>query len=245
MITVELYFEVGLDAGSVVKSLRELPVPIRPMYFAEDEGRIVKANVLSDEQRFAGFLDRNKMLGFFLYSEDRKTSIHLRTWGLGDDYVNLDLEIEEHAKYVTDFIMCLVEHGPIYGFACDLEERYHRNYHVMKIAPWTFNHYIGRDLKKYIPGVYWYTLISDGLLERHGVNLDDLSAGAISTDTLGDGSLHLLKFYGRTDEWQQNKQRLDDLCEQVPGVFSRRVADDMFKEVKSYKEHGEIRDLWP
>lgn len=244
MITVTLYFETGLDAESVVKSLRVLPTPVRPVYFTEDEGKIVKANVLSDERRFEGFLKENT-LGFHLYSEDRQTSIDLSLWSTSYNEVNLDLEFEDHAKYVTDFIRCLVEHGPIYGFACDLEERKHRNYHVMKIAPWTFNHYIGRDLKKYIPGVYWYTLVSDGLLERHGVSLADLSAEAVSTEKLGDGSLYLHKFYDRADEWKQNTRRLDDLCERVPGMFSRRAADDMFKEAKSYKEHGEIRDLWP
>lgn len=245
MITIEIHFETGLDARSVVESLRGLPVPVRPLYFAEDEGRIVKANVLSDERRFEDLLKRNSTLGFHLYSEDKKTSVYLQTWGLGDDFVSLDLEIEDHAKYVTDCIMCLLEHGPIYGFACDLEERYHRNYHIMKIAPWTFTHYIGRDLNKYIPGVYWYTLISDGLLERHRVSLADLSVEAISTETMGDGSLQLLRFFDQADEWQQNQQRLDDLCERVPGMFSRRAADDMFKEAKSYREHGDISDLWP
>lgn len=244
MIRGELYFENGLESRSVVKSLLKLPVIVRPFYFTENEERIVKTNVLSDERHFDVFLKRNSTLGFFLYTEDRKTEFHIRI-GSGYNKVDLFTEIEDYARFIPDIIMCLVNFNPIFGFTCDYTERLHRNRHYKKIDPWSFEHWIGRDLKRYVSGLYWYTLMSDRLLERHGVNLADLITEAISTETLGDGLLHLLKFYDRADEWQQNKHRMDDLCERVHGIFSRRTADDELRYAKNRKEYMDITNRWP
>ena len=249
MITVKLFFETGLDGRSVVKNLLKLPTPIRPVfftedevYFKEDEGKIVKANVLSNERRFNDFLQEHQ-LGFFLYTEDRKTECHLQT-GSGYNMVDIDIESRDHGIYITDIIMCLDELNPVFGFSCDLMEYYHRHRYCIKIGPWSIESWIGRDLKKYVSGVFWYTLLSDVLLDMHGVNLADLSAEAISTETIGDGSLHLLRFFDRPEEWQQNKQRLDDLCERVDGVFSRRPADQALNGVTSLNEYDEVHASW-
>lgn len=242
MIRGELYFENGLDAKCVVNCLVKLPMPVRPVYFTEDEGKIIKANVLSNERRLDDFLKEHP-LGFFLYTEDRKTEFHLGT-GSGYNKVDIFTEIEDHVRYVPNITMCLVELNPVFGFACDLMERDHRNRHYKTIGPWSLEYRIGIKLENYISGVYWYTLLSDGLLERHGVNLADLSAEAISTEIIGDGSLHLLKFFDRPDEWQENKQRLDDLCERVDGVFSRRPADRALNGVASLNEYEEVHASW-
>lgn len=242
MMNIDLYFENGLDAKCVVDRLLKLPMPVKPVYFTEDEGKIVKANVITNERRFNDFLKEHP-LGFFVYTEDRKTEYHLRT-GSGYNKVDIDIEIEDHVRYVTDIIMCLVELNPVFGFACDMMERYHRNRYCIKIGPWSIEDWIGRKLESYISGVYWYTLLSDGLVERHGVNLADMSAEAISTETAGDGSLHLLRFFDRPDEWQENKQRLDDLCERVDGVFSRRPADQALNGVASLNEYEEVHASW-
>ena len=242
MIRGELYFENGLDARSVVKHLEELPTPIRPVYLAEDEGKIDKANVLSNERRLNDFLQEHT-LGFFLYTEDRKTEFHLGT-GRGYNKVDIFIELEDHVRYVPNIIMCLVELNPVFGFACDLMERDHRNRHYMTVGPWCLEYRIGIKLENYISGVYWYTLLSDVLLDMHGVKLADLSAEAISTETIGDGSLHLLRFFDRPEDWQQNKQRLDDLCERVDGVFSRRPADQALNGVDSLSEYDEVHASW-
>lgn len=55
MLEATTYFDKGVDPAVLAETLKSFPEPIRPVYFAEDEGKIVKANLLDDEVRFRGF----------------------------------------------------------------------------------------------------------------------------------------------------------------------------------------------
>ena len=46
MITASLYFKSCIEIAALIKNLQGLPESIRPVYFGEDEGKIVKANLL-------------------------------------------------------------------------------------------------------------------------------------------------------------------------------------------------------
>jgi len=52
--------------------------------------------------------------------------------------------------------------------------------------------WIGRKLEKYSPGVHWHTLLSDGLLTRHGVKLAGLPVEAAAS---GNGSLQPVEVF--------------------------------------------------
>ncbi len=132
----------------------------------------------------------------------------------------------------------------MFGHAGDTEEYKHRNRHYITIGINQIEAWIGRDLEKYIPGVYWYTLLSDELPSKHGVDLASLSAEAISTETLGDGSLHLLKFYENPEDWKDNAERLDKLCERTDGVFSRKSVEAAVSDVTNYLEYSDIIADW-
>ena len=82
------------------------------------------------------------------------------------------------------------------------------------------------------------------LLKQHGVKLADLSVEAVATETLGDGSLHLLKFFEKPEDWRQNAERLDNLCERVNGVFSRRSVEAALVGITSYAEYDEAIAHW-
>lgn len=242
MITATLYFENGTDAGELVDDLQGLPESIRPVYFAEDEGKIIKANVLSDEARFQKFCKTNPT-GFFLYAEN-KTLIDVSTRRVGYVEVTLWLEAGLPDKLVPAFIRCLAGRKPVYGFGCDEDEYRHRNRYYITIGKNHIEDWIGRRLEKYISGVYWYTLLSDGVLTQHGVKLADLVDEAVTSETLGDGSLHLLKFFESTEEWKENADRLDDLCERVDGVFSRRSVEAVVAGITNYLEYDEAIAHW-
>lgn len=262
MIKAKLYFANSIDAGDLVSNLQGLPESIRPVYFAEDEGKIIKANVLSDEARFEKFRKRNPT-GFFLYASD-KTLFDISTRRVGYAEVTLYLAYGLFDELVTVFFKCLIGCEPVFGFAChykepvpdangsyvinsldDLSSEYdHRNRYYVTMGKNHIEDWIGRNLEKYISGVYWYTLLSDGLLDQHGVKLADLASEAIATENLGDGSLHLLKFFEKPEEWKENADRLDDLCERVEGVFSRRSVEKAVTGITNYLEYDEVIAQW-
>lgn len=223
MITATLYFENGVDVGGLVNDLQGLPEPIRPVYFAEDEGKIIKSNLLSNEGRFRDFQEEN-LTGFFLYAKN-KSLFDVSTRRVGYAVITLWLAEGLPSELVVTFLRSLAGHKPVFGFACDEDEYDHRNRHYITIGKNHIEAWIGRKLEKYIPGVYWHTFLSDGLLTQHGVKLADLSVEAVTTETLGDGSLHLLKFFESPEDWQTNVERLDNLCERVSGIFSRSSVE--------------------
>lgn len=242
MIEATIYFERGANASAFVESLRALPKLVQPTYFSEDEGKIIKKNILLDEERFQNFIKENP-IGFFLYSEN-KTCIDISTPSSGYLSVALYLADGLSSDLAVALFHCLTGCRPVFGYACEYVEYKHRNRHCITIGMNNIESWIGRDLDKYIPGVYWYTLLSDRLLAKHSVNIADLASETMVTEILGDGSLHLLKFFEDPKRWKENADRLDDLCERVDGVFSKRPAEAALVSVKSYQEHSSIIDNW-
>ena len=242
MIAATLYFENNVDVGDLVGCIQGLPEPIRPIYFAEDEGKIVKANVLSNEARFEKFRKKNST-GFFLCAENN-TLIDISTRRVGYVEVTLYLADGVSGEFASVFFKVLIDRKPFFGFACDEEEYDRRNRFYITIGKNRVESWIGLDLEKYIPGVYWYTLLSDELLSKHGVNLASLSAEAISKEALGDGSLHLLKFYEKPEDWKENAERLDERCKCTDGVFSRRSVEAAVSGMSNYLEYDDIIADW-
>ncbi|MEZ5307878.1 MAG: hypothetical protein R2684_12105 [Pyrinomonadaceae bacterium] len=264
MIKAKLYFDRDTNPSVLVETLKTLPELIQPAYFAEDEGKIIKANRLDDNERFLAFLKKNPA-GFFLYAENRTCIDFTATSGSGNNYSDVTLWLANglSSELAATFLKCVAEHKPVFGFACYDPERVpdasggyvishdgvcseydHRNTHFITLGKNNIESGIGRKLDKYIPGVYWLTLLSDGLLAEHGVKLTDLAADAISTETLGDDSLHLLRFFENPEDWKDNADRLDNLCERVEGVFSRRAVEAAVVGVTNFLEYDDIIANW-
>lgn len=244
-MTVEstLHFEAGINVKDILACLAKLPEPIKPVYFTENEGRIPKQNVLLNKTRFQQFLSNNS-LGFYTYAGNKKNSFDISTWDTDRTDVTLWLETGSAENLVPAFIKCLAGFEPVFGFGCELQEYYHRNRHYMAIGATDIKSWIGRNYNKKIPGVYWYTLLSDELLDRHNVVLSDLSAEAMTCEALGDGSLHLLKFFENAKDWQDNAGNLDRLCEQTHGVFSKKSVAVALSDIRDMRDYNEkIRDF--
>lgn len=242
MIKGKLYFENGVDVGGLVKDLQGLPEPIRPVSFAADEGKISKVNVLSDRGRFEKFMKKYPT-GFFLYSKN-KTAIEVSVYRVGYAEVMLWLETGPPDTLVPAFMRALVGRKPVFGFACAEGEYDHRNRHYLTLGENHIESWIGRCVERYIPGVYWYTLLSDELLVKHSVALAELAAEAMVSEAVGDGSLHLLKFFEHPEEWEAQACRLDALCARVKGVFSRGSVDTAVAGVTTYLEYCDVMAQW-
>ena len=194
-ITAKAYFPDRIDPLAMALLLEGLPDPIRPVYFTEDEGRISKQNRLEDRSRFEGCVRRNST-GFFLYSENRDAiDISVAVSDSGYSCVSLYLEKNQPEDLAISFLRYLAPSGFVYGLACDFAELEHRNQFRVRIGITTLERFVGRDLGRYIPGLYWVTVLSHQLLERHGVPLAELEREAVCSEGLDREELHLLKFF--------------------------------------------------
>ena len=111
---------------------------------------------------------------------------------------------------------------PVFGYACAWEELLHRNQIKEKVRVGSVNgsseSFVGRDLAKFVPGLYWLTLVSESLANRHGVPLPALTEPALEHRPLGAGR-HLLRFHERLEAWRERQSELDAICAAQSGVF--------------------------
>jgi hypothetical protein len=162
------------------------------------------------------------------------------------EYARVTLYLPERLsdELALTLFQCLADYKPVFGYACEYDEYKHRNRYYITFGKNHIEDWIGRRLEKYISGVYWYTLLSDGLLAQHAVKLGDLAAEAVTCETLGDESLHLLKFFENSKSWGDNADRLDALCERTEGLFSRRVVESAVVGVTNFLEYDEVIAKW-
>jgi hypothetical protein len=241
MIEATVYLEKGTHISSLVETLKTLPASICPTYFTEEEGKIVKSNKLDDMDRFNVFLEENQD-GFLLYSEN-KSCIDI---SLSVDYISVTLYPTDSLsdELVMAFFHSVENYMPLFGYACEYDEYKHRNRNFITIGTNHIESWVGRKLNKYIPGVYWYTLLSNKLLKQHSVNLSDLASEAMSIEAVGDGTLHLLKFFENSEEWKESVDRLDDLCERTEGIFSIRMVNESVAGIKNFLTYDSIIANW-
>ena len=137
--------------------------------------------------------------------------------------------------------------APVFGYAYTWEELHYRNGISVEIdggkggSSRGFN---GRDISKYVPGLYWLTLLPEAFAERHGVPLDEVAEAALEHVDLGAGQ-HLFRFYDRPEEWRERADVIDGLCARLPGIFDihhvRRIVGD---GVKTFAELRVLLRPW-
>lgn len=141
-------------------------------------------------------------------------------------------------------VVHMAKAGPLFGYACAEKELFHRNRVFAKLDFGTSESWVGRDLSKYLPGLYWMTVVSETLAEQHGVPLSKVGDDAIEHVTF-DGGRHLFQFYERPDHWREHRRTMDALCSSLPGVFSIGVLPPKVAGPLSYQELRKILDPWP
>lgn len=233
-----IHFDKGVDCQMVAEALRSLPQDIGPDYFCVNEGSFKRTDRIVDTERFHLFLQNNQ-IGFFLYSEN---GFCFDVASNGDSFSSVAIYSDAltSAESYLSIMRHLSQNKPIFGYLCDEKEYEHRNRHFITIGGDQIESWIGRDLSRSVPGLYWMTLVSDSFLALHSVPLERLAVEAQSSEVLGDGSVRLLKFFDRPESWIEHSQRLDDACANVDGIFSRRKVDAAVAGVSSYLEFDEI-----
>lgn len=242
MITGKVFFDNKNNAIKSVDFLLDLPEAIKPVYYTADEGRINKSNLVLNVDKYEEFKNKNP-LGFMLYvNKDIYFDISL---GEGD-YCRVDLysEVELAEELIVSFFEVLAQSDPFFGLGCEIEEYEHRNITFKQIGANAISSWVGRDLKKYVSGVYWYTFFSDRILDAHGIDLATLLTEAVKIHLKGNSGLHLLRFFESSKDWVENRERLDSLCEKVDGVFSKKSIDNRIENIDNYLEYSAALREW-
>lgn len=167
MIEVKFDFQVTQFDGLLLVLLG-LPESLRPTHFniGEDEPRVSLTGLPKIPTVLQG-----QTLGYFLYGPGLIYDITP-----GAEGASLTCDLELPLGLVEELMIRLAVFRPLYGYAAAPEERLARNrvYHqlgINKIEAW-----VGRDPRKWLPGLYWLNLISEEMAARHKIPLDLLAS---------------------------------------------------------------------
>ena len=132
------------------------------------------------------------------------------------------------------FMVEMASLHPIFGFACTQEEGYQRNRVTTQQRVNTIESWVGRNVRKYVPGFYWLTLLPDAMAKQHGVRLSAVEDVAQEHIEL-EGGQHLFRFYQRPEDWQATSV-VAELCASLPGVFDVEKVKVQLPAAKNFLE---------
>ena len=133
--------------------------------------------------------------------------------------------------------------APLFGNLCVEDEMLHRNRIFTKLDFGTCESWVGRDIRKYLPGLYWLTVVSETLAEEHGVPLSKVGTSA-SNEVVFENGRHLFQFYDHPNQWREHRRAMDALCSVLPGGFSIDVLPARITGPITYPELLKMREPW-
>ena len=77
--------------------------------------------------------------------------------------------LEVSSTLAEQFMVEMASLNPVFGSACVQDERIQRNRIAISLGSNNIESWVGRDTQKYIPGLYWLTLLPDALMKRNGM----------------------------------------------------------------------------
>jgi hypothetical protein len=142
-----------------------------------------------------------------------------------------------------EFLARMAKAGPVFGYCCAKEEEGDRNFFKLgKRNPEDRTVYLGRDTHKYVPGLYWLTLISESLAAKHDVSLHLLEKISLEHVDLG-GGLHLFRFYDQPEDWSSDT-KVKGLVASLPGIFNRANFMAEYSHDLSFDESVRLTKKW-
>jgi hypothetical protein len=235
MIKAEFEFDGTID--KILEILVGLPPKLRPIYFTSGEKARSKSDRVDDTKRFNAFRARNTagfgLVGPFVsYNFRRSTGLN----GVCSCFIDVEPESAQQ------LMILMSKARPLFGFACKPEEYDQRNRVKTRLGQNSIEAWVGRDIRKYIPGLYWLTLVPEPLLKQHHVPLSALTATAAEHLKLENGQ-HLLRFYPRPEDWE-TVGKVAELCSNVPGIFDVEEIKPWLLTVNNYTELDSLLVDW-
>lgn len=225
MIESRLDFKLG-SIRQLVTALMSLPAELRPACHSLGEDEV--GTPIVDAQGFANSLNDGSP-GLFL--RGHHSSFYIRT---ERKRIVCQCYLDVTPSSARKFMIEMARLEPIFGFACSPEERERRNRVVVQQGENTIESWVGRDSEKFVPGLYWLTLLSDSMLEKHGVPLSALKSVALRASRI-DIEQNLLQFYETPAEWSST-ENVSRLCAQWPGIFNVERVIPMLLGAKTFLE---------
>lgn len=222
--------EAGLEFPSsarrtVVETFLSLPAALRPTHRStgeEDVGARIR-----DPAALLAAVEKQKT-GFFLKNEAVTYSIRLA----GDEPLLCDCFLEVQPMQARTFMLHMAEAQPVFGFACRTAERESRNRITMQLGANTISSWVGRDTRRYVPGLYWLTLLPATLAAQHDVPLEPLETAAIDRATVA-GDQSLFQFFDSPDDWNKT-DKTSGLIATIPGIFDLDAIRPRLTDAKTF-----------
>jgi hypothetical protein len=236
MIEAGLESEAGLER--LLDAFSTLPGQLRPVHYSKNETPDYPGNLIADRSKLAAFAAANGS-GFFLLGPSVTYSIRIA----GGCPIVCDCYLNATSDDARDFMRHMATARLTFGFACSPDERMHRNRVAVQIGQHAVEAWVGRDTRKYAPGLYWITLISEALASTHGIPLPALAEAALGHEVLSEGE-HLLTFFENPAVWRRHAAQLDALCATQHGLFSVNKVTPQVAHVTSLIEFTAIIGNW-
>jgi hypothetical protein len=234
MIQAELEFPTSAKRR-IISTFLELPGTLRPTH--ESIGEDEEGSPIVDRGAFLGTAMRRET-GFFL----RGSRVLYDIGVAGPTSIVCRGFLEISPGLAKDLMIHMAGAQPIFGFACAPEERKARNRVTTRQGMNVIESWIGRDPQKYVPGLYWLTLLPAALAERHGVPLAVIQEIALEHLELSSGQ-HLFRFYEHPDDWRATS-RVTEVCASLPGVFDIEKVRPLLSAAKNFLDLDELWRVW-
>lgn len=220
MIDSKINFK-NSEHSQFISILTNLPVSLRPVVYseAEDELRVnidlTKINCIED-------------IRGCLWAQDCEYDIYVNMDRSFSIFISND-ESEEIEQMMRDFSELEIE----FGYACHSDERLHRNRIIQKKEYGTLESWVGRDYNKYLPGLYWITLIPNCLIKKFGIDVDEIRDLADKFEIKSNGNI-FARFYDDPDQWQARAEAIDSWCARTPGCFYKPPVESEAAKIPDF-----------
>ena len=222
--------------------LIRLPDPLKPLQYASGE-RMPKAEtqMVSDNERFASFVKQNPT-GFMLVNQKLRYNFVRRS---NNSYFLITVDAGKKdlpEDFALSVISALCAVDVAFAFVCEESEYYHRNRVFRTFGDSNVEAWIGRELKRYLPGLYWITIISRTECDQRAWNFSDFPR---KYKNLNISEKHLaMQLYDRADDWNAC-EIVDDYCYTHSAFFSKRQALMELNVMTDHETFCQCLRRWP
>ena len=205
----------------------------RPAYYsiAEDGKRFPIANAV-------GIIPIIGQSGCFLWGN--KTVFDIR---ISAKQIAIIFVASEDADIIESLALGFSKLPLFFGYACDREERIHRNRISKKMNYGVEEAWVGRDYNRYLPGIYWITLVSNILMEHFGIGVEALK-GVAKYYSTSDDKTWLIRLYQRPSEWEQKAHLIDNWCAKTVNCFSKERAEADLERAETFLDVSTVIGRW-
>ena len=204
-----------------ISVLMNLPINLRPIAYseAEDESRVnIDLNKVTRIEDIIGCLWAPDADYDTRLSMDGAFSVSI----FGNEFDGIEQMMRDFSELEIEF-----------GYACHCDERLHRNRIIQKKEYGTLESWVGRDYNKYLPGLYWITLIPNSLIKKFGVNIDEIRQISDKFEIKPNGNI-FARFYDDPDQWQSRAEAIDSWCARTPGCFYKPPIENEAAKIPDF-----------